>query len=126
MKKKIKEIGKYGVVGALNTAISLICYTVLILIGVGYITANILAYFAGVINGYIWNKKWVFQVNNKSHITKLKYFVTGLFGLGMSSLLLILFVEKFKIDEIVSQFFITGIIIVTNYIINKKWVFKKG
>ncbi len=123
MKQKFFELGKYSIAGLLNTIIAITVYTLLIIIGINYLASNIIGFFAGLINGYIWNNRWVFKVNSKSNITKVKYLLTGLFGLGLSSVLLIIFVELLKIDKIVSQFIVTVIIILINYLINKKWVF---
>ena len=52
---------KFSIVGLSNTIVSYLVYAALLFIGVNYIVANIVSYFAGVINSFYWNNKYVFD-----------------------------------------------------------------
>ena len=61
---------KFSIVGLSNTIVSYLVYAALLFIGVNYIVANIVSYFAGVINSFYWNNKYVFD-NERSDLSSL-------------------------------------------------------
>lgn len=85
MKKQTKttsiQIIKYGIVGISNSLLTLIvifiCNDILHL---KLMLADVLGYIAGLINSFVWNKKWVFKSQNKKVKQEIILFLTG-FGL---------------------------------------------
>ena len=61
LEERFGQIFKFGIVGASNTVISYVVYAILVYLGMHYLAANVIAYFAGVINSFIWNSKYVFK-----------------------------------------------------------------
>ena len=56
------QLMKYGVIGGMNTLITLVVFYLLNThAGWPYGVANIIAYIAGVINSFLWNRSWVFK-----------------------------------------------------------------
>lgn len=55
---------KYGIVGVMNTMLTLLviflCKSVF---GVNEYVSNALGYMAGLINSFLWNRKWVFAAS---------------------------------------------------------------
>ena len=66
----MKKFMKFGLIGILNTLITIGSYMLFVYLGMNYIIANVIGYGIGVINSYYWNKNWVFQVKLESK----KYF----------------------------------------------------
>lgn len=62
MQKKIElaRFVKFIIVGCLNTAITYICYVALRFFDFGVEVSNLIGYIVGLINSFVWNKKWVF------------------------------------------------------------------
>lgn len=61
-KKITIQLLKYGVIGVMNTLITLVSFYLLnTLVGVPYVAANVIAYVLGVINSFLWNRNWVFK-----------------------------------------------------------------
>ncbi len=53
---------KYGLVGVLNTLITLATiYLCKSIIGIDPMLSNAIGYAAGLINSFVWNKRWVFR-----------------------------------------------------------------
>lgn len=56
------QIIKYGLVGAMNTCLTLgviaLCKSIL---GISPMLSNTIGYIIGLINSFLWNKKWVFN-----------------------------------------------------------------
>ena len=56
------QLLKYGVIGVMNTLITLMSFYLLnTRLGVPYGPSNIIGYVLGVINSFLWNRNWVFK-----------------------------------------------------------------
>ncbi len=65
-REEIRKTGiqllKYGVIGVINTLITLVSFYLLnTKLGVPYGIANIIAYVLGMVNSFLWNRNWVFK-----------------------------------------------------------------
>ncbi|MBQ9077836.1 MAG: GtrA family protein [Muribaculaceae bacterium] len=76
----IVQFIKYGMVGILNTLITLgvilLCKSVF---GIAPMLSNTIGYITGVVNSFIWNKTWVFRSGGNYSREAIK-FVSG-FGI---------------------------------------------
>ena len=64
-RKTAVQLLKYGVIGVMNTVITLVTFYVLnTKAEVSYGISNVVGYILGVINSFIWNRKWVFKTHN--------------------------------------------------------------
>ena len=58
----IIQLLKYGVIGASNTLITLAAFYVMnTLLGLPYGLSNATGYVLGVVNSFVWNRRWVFK-----------------------------------------------------------------
>lgn len=56
------QLLKYGVIGVMNTLITLVVFYLLnTKLEVPYGASNIVAYVMGMINSFLWNRNWVFK-----------------------------------------------------------------
>lgn len=55
---------RYAVTGALNTAVDITSFTVLIALGLSAEPANVLAFLAGCVNSYVVNRNFTFQLKH--------------------------------------------------------------
>lgn len=56
------QLLKYGVIGVLNTLITLVTFYVMnTRWGISYGLSNVVGYLLGVINSFVWNRNWVFH-----------------------------------------------------------------
>ena len=59
------QLLKYGVIGVLNTLITLVTFYLLnTRLGLSYGISNVTGYILGVINSFLWNRNWVFKTKN--------------------------------------------------------------
>lgn len=122
-KKILAQFIKFASVGVLNTLIFLIVYYVLIYIGINYIIANIIGFLISVINAYILNKKYVFKQNN-SNKSFIKVVVSYALTTILSTLLLYIMVDVFKISNKIAPLINLFITTPINFFMNKFWAFK--
>ena len=94
-----------------------------------YIVANIVSYFAGVINSFYWNNKFVFD-NERSDLSSLissfsKLLASSAFtGLIINNILLYFWVSVLGISSILGPLLNLFVTYPLNYILSKYWAFK--
>ena len=87
--------------------------------------ANIIGYSAGIINSFIWNKLWTFQVKHETTAQFSRFLILNLCCLLLSSASLFLFTD-FLGEPYLPVWLITmGVITVINFVFSKFWVFRK-
>lgn len=126
MKNKLKEIirfTKFGCVGCVNTLITLIVYTVLNHFGVFYVVSQMIGYICGMANSFFMNRKFVFKTAKTDIDLIIRFFGVQIICLLANTLLLI-FINFIINNKMTSELITVGIIMVINYFLNKKFVFK--
>ncbi|MDR0913150.1 MAG: GtrA family protein [Methanobrevibacter sp.] len=123
-----QEIILYLIFGVLTTGVNILTYFFLAkIIGLNYLISNILAWFVSVVFAYITNRKWVFKSIKKNIIKEFSLFVGGrLFSGIIDSVLMVLFIDIFLFNDLISKIIINIIVIIINYIFSKIIVFKKN
>lgn len=117
-----KRFLKFVVVGASNTALSFLVYVVLVKLSLYYILASIISYIAGILNSYILNTAFVFK-EKKTRKNLFMFSSVYLSALLINLSLLYIMVDVFRIGPITGQILVTGLVMIYNYIMQKKWTF---
>lgn len=120
MKGEIAQLGKYGVVGVINTLLTLVIFIGLRALGVGLDISNLLSFAAGIACSFLLNKLWTFRAKDRRWMHEGLWFATGaavcwLVQWGAFRLMVML------VPEIVAQ--IGGMVVYTllNFNFNK-WI----
>jgi putative flippase GtrA len=115
---------KFGFIGIINTAITIASYAFFVyIVDMNFIIANIIAYILGMINSYIWNKNWVFQVKDSNFSIYLKFIVVNLAMLALNSLGLFFLVDRFHLNKLIAQILVVGLGMALNFFLTKTWTF---
>jgi putative flippase GtrA len=93
---------------------------VLVAVGEWYPLAAGLAFLAGALNGYAWNRRWTFR--RGSSRAPLKYLAVQLAGLGATELLLSLLVSA-GVEKIAAYVVTMGAVTVATFLANRSWAF---
>ena len=127
IKKLIKQFISFGLVGVLNTVISLIIYYVLIYFGCNYILANFFGFVGGVLNSYFWNSRYVFKEKKENNNKKAFVKVTISYGIsfGISTILMYVMVDMLGISKYLAPLIRLVVTVPINFVLNKKWAFKE-
>ena len=122
---KYEKFIKFAIVGFGNLFISLVTYYLLVFFSINYQIANIGGFITGSLNGYIWNRVWVFKNSKKNLSSIVKFYLSYLSTWLLSAILLYIWIEVFNISDKIAP--ILNVVITTpiNYLLNKYWVFKK-
>lgn len=125
--KKYKEIINYLIFGGLTTLISIITYALFAKVfNIDYLISNVLSWVLAVLFAYITNKIFVFESKSKKNIKEItSFFFFRVVSLIMEMIILYVFVDMLHIDDLVTKIIAQVIVIVSNYVFSKVFVFKK-
>ena len=129
--KKYSEIIRYLIVGFLTILITLLSYYVCTLFldpnnPIQLQICNILSWIIAVVFAYYANRIYVFNSKNSNKIKESIIFIgSRIITLLLDMLIMFLFVSSLSINDKVSKLVSQFIVIVTNYVISKYFVFKK-
>lgn len=120
----LRQLVKYGIVGASNTALTFVIYTVCVELGVLYLLALILGYVAGGLNSYMFHRHWTFRARHISHASSGSRFalVQGCAILA-NLLLLYVLVHHLHVGKIAGQALLSVPVVGITFFINRKWTF---
>jgi putative flippase GtrA len=116
---------KFGIVGVSNTLLTAL--TIWILMNVFHCSdyfSNITGYVVGLINSFIWNRRWTFESNTKVKDTIFKFIITFAISYALQLGNLYLLLQYSKIDPYVCQLLSIGVYTCVNFVLNKFYTFK--
>ena len=131
---------KFGLVGGINTIISLAIYYLFLMIDPElYLLGNVTGFVVSTLNAYIWNSKFVFKENtvlskSADHMDKpltqaggriVKTYISYAISLGLGTALLYFWVQFIEISPIVAPVVNLIITVPLNFCMNKFWVYKR-
>lgn len=127
--KKHKEFINYGFWGGVTTLLHIALFWILTKLGIKYYIANIITLITIKTLCYFVNKIFVFKSKCKTTIELLKeifkYIFSRLFTMVIDYFGLILLVEVFKINEMIGKIIVLILVVIINYFLCKKYVYKK-
>lgn len=134
MKSHYKRIGKFAVVGVLNTLVDFAVFSLLFYVyGMYYVWAHVCAFLVANGNSFILNSLWTFKALRRDAFFRqiFVFFLISLGGLGVSTLVLYSLVGIFAIflpslwyPHLFGKVIASGASMVWNYIGSWLFVFK--
>ena len=119
----VGQVGRFAVVGVMNTALSLVVYKVCVDIGIAYPVASVIAFAVGAVNSYTFNRIWTFRAGKATGAGFLRYLVVQGVGLGVNELVLIACVEALSLDRLLAQAFALVVASTLMFVLNRQWAF---
>lgn len=130
--KKYKEIINYLIFGVLTTVVSLLVYYISVYTildpenAFQLQIANIISWIAGVVFAYFTNRKFVFESKENNKLKEASKFVGArVVTLIMDMIIMYLGVTVLMFNDKLVKLFSQVVIIVSNYIFSKIFVFRE-
>ena len=123
--KKYRELFLYGIIGGISSGLDFIIYTILVHSGFYYLLANIIGVHCGIFCSFIFNRQYYFKVKDKTKLRFISFYIIGLTGLGLSTLMLYGMVTLANWNEIYSKLTTIVVVALIQFIMNKFITFKK-
>jgi len=123
----ISQALKFGLVGISNTLVDWALYFALTRwLGLSTlpVLAKAISYGAGIINSYVWNKRWTFRSTESGPLSVVLFFIISLIALGLNAAVLHLGLNVFGTGEVVALITATGFTLLWNFLMSKWVVFR--
>ena len=123
--KSIIQFIKFGIVGISNTLLTALTIWILLkLLHCSDYVSNLIGYIVGLLNSFIWNRKWTFESKTKVSDTLFKFILTFAicYLLQLGNLYLLLHFTH--IDSYICQLLSIVVYTIINFILNKNYTFK--
>lgn len=129
--KKHKEILMYLFFGFVTFALSVVTFVLFNkTFCINELFANILSWLICVMVAFLTNRTWVFNAETKGRkefVNQMLNFYAGrLLTLILEEAILGIFITWLGFDSVVVKIVAQALVIITNYVISKLWVFKKN
>lgn len=94
-------------------------------VGLHYLVASALAFIGSFFVSFLLQKFWTFKSHEeKTHKQVIMYLGNSLFGLGLNTILMYIFVDYIHIQVLVSQIFAGALVAFCTFFISRNLVFK--
>ena len=127
---KYQEFISYGFWGLVTTLLHILLFYILTKIEIKYYIANVITLITIKTLAYFVNKVFVFKTKcrNKKELLKeiLKYVFSRLTTMILDYFGLIFIVEVLHFDVLIGKIIVLIIVVIINYILCKKYVYKSG
>ena len=128
LRKGIKEIFKFGIIGFLGTIINLVfLYLFTDVAGIYYLFSAIFSFLIAMSSNFLLNKVWTFREDLRTKVVK-KYFqfgIVSILALVFNLIFLFLFTDILGIYYLISQVLAIVLSFGVNFLGNKLWTFRK-
>lgn len=119
---------RYLFVGGIATVVDWSCLYALTELGqIHYLISTSIAFLAGLATNYILSKQLVFKAN-EARVTPvmefLSYAVIGVFGLGITELIMVLFTNRLMLHYMLSKVIATVVVLFWNYAARRFMIYK--
>lgn len=117
-----RQFVRYLVVGVANTALSFLVYRLLLLAATPYAVAAPVAFIAGAVNGYVFNRRWTYAAADSTR-ARVLYFAFAALGAAATAGLVLLVVRSAGIGKGEAYIVAVPPVTVATFLANRFWTF---
>jgi putative flippase GtrA len=120
------QLARFLVVGAANTAITLVVYATLVRAGVPPVAASVAAFGAGAVNGFRLNRAWTFRSARRGAGAGGRYLAVAALGAGLNAAGVALAVHAADLPKIAGELVALPPVTAATFALSRGWVFGAG
>jgi putative flippase GtrA len=121
-----KQFIRYAIVGLASNAIAYLIYIALTRVGLGPKVTMSLLYGLGVLQTFIFNKRWTFKHGGAHGLVFIRYCVTYGLGYVVNLVALLVLVDQQGYPHEIVQGVMIFALAVMLFLLQKYWVFKQA
>jgi putative flippase GtrA len=118
---RARQFARYLAVGVSNTVIAFVVYGALLGLGAWYVVAAPLAYAAGAVTGYVFNRRWTFGARDSSR-ARILYVAVQATG-ALSTSLLVTLLVALGVGKVGAYLAAVPPVTVSTFLANRVWTF---
>ncbi|WP_446897912.1 GtrA family protein [Clostridium sp. LBM24168] len=124
---KFKLLSRFSTTGILNTLIDFIIFTICSsVLGIYYTISQIIGYSSGIINSFIFNKKWTFEAEGSKKMLKyelIQFIIVNIVSLSITVIFIRILINNFNSNVYLAKIIVTLMAQAVNFVLYKIWVF---
>jgi putative flippase GtrA len=121
----LEQFVKFGLVGVMNTLITLAVFTLLTKgLGVWYVLASGIGFAAGACNGFLINRRWTFEGHRGGSLAAVRWTIVQGAGLGADLGIIYLCVHDGRVPELAGQAIAIVFVTTATFFANRTWTFR--
>jgi len=118
------QLGRYLIVGLASNAIGYVLYLVLTAEGMGHKVAMTLLFVVGVLQTFIFNKRWSFDHQGATGSALLRYFTAYAAAYFLNLLALVVLVDSWGLPHQAVQGAMVLLLAGMLFVLQRRWVFR--
>ena len=115
---------RFLLVGAINTGVSFVLYTVLVFLGIVPHIAVVIMYPISILHAYIWHKYFTFRVSKRSISEVLRFVLINLFAFGVNFSAVYVLTYVFSVNPYLAGAFALAITTLVSYFGHNLFTFR--
>lgn len=116
------QFTRFLVVGAANTAISFVAYSLLLAASTPYVLAAAIAFAIGAVNGYVLNRRWTFSARDTNR-ARIAYACVQAAGAITTGMLVWLLAHEASAGSVGAYLLATPPVTLATFLANRAWTF---
>ena len=124
MKKTAGQFLRYATVGLVSNGVGFLLYLALTAAGMEHKIAMTLLYVLGVVQTFLFNKRWSFKHGGMHGPAFVRYCISYGLGYVLNLVVLIVFVDRFGYPHQIVQGVMVLSLAVMLFLLQKFWVFR--
>ena len=122
---KFRNLTLYALIGGFCATLDFCVYSFLCYFSVvPYLWANIISTNVGILTSFALNRSLNFKVKDKTSLRFISFYLVGMIGLGISSLMLYTMVDIAGWNEVVCKLLSIVIVALVQFLLNKFITFR--
>lgn len=120
--KILAQLAKFAIAGVINTVIDwAIFFSLYNIVGVNPVVSQAVSFTAATVVSFFINTMWVFNTTKAKTRQRLiiEFFVLNLIALGITTVLIYLFIDLMHMNELLAKVLTTVITMIYNYVTRK-------
>ena len=124
---KFRNLILYGIIGCCTATLDFLIFTGLTqFTTIHYIVANAISCGTGILCSFLLNRKYNFKVTDHTIQRMVIFFLVGVFGLFLSSVILHICIDSLQWNELFSKVTSIVIVVVIQFLLNKYISFRES
>jgi putative flippase GtrA len=120
------QLARYGLVGASNTALTLVVYAGLIAVRAPAPLAAAGGWAAGAINGYVLNRGWTFRSHRRGARAATRYAAVALIGAALDALGVAVLVGYEGLPHLAGEVAMLPVVTALTFVLCRRWAFAEA
>ncbi len=121
----VGELVRFTIVGVVSNALLFVLYLVMTQLGMGHKLAATLAYAAGVLQTFVFNRSWSFRADGALRPAFFRYVAAYAFGYVINMVALVVLVDRAGYPHRWVQGVMILLLAALLFLLQKLWVFRE-